>query len=98
MAKKSKPFQFKVGWRDIWYSVVVWLLAIAIGGFVLAPWYFLVLPLFIFWVTAIYFGKRDKNFSVGLWCALFWFFAVAVLDFVEIIGPYYSNAYLYFSD
>jgi len=96
---KSRKFQFKVNWRDTWYSVVVWLLAIAVGGFVVLPLYYLVLPLVVFWTTIIYFAKSEKqSLQVGLWCSLFWFFAALALDFLEIIGPYYSNAQLYFSD
>lgn len=78
--------------------MVIWLLAIFVGGFVVLPWYYLVLPLVVFWTTIIYFGKSEKTLKVGLWCSLVWFFAVATLDFLEIIGPYYSNAALYFSD
>lgn len=96
--RKSKKLEFRVNWRDTWYSVVIWLLAILVGGFVALPWYYLVLPLVVFWTTIIYFGKSAKTLNVGLWCSIFWFFAVAILDFLEIIGPYYSNAQLYFSD
>lgn len=93
-----KKSRLTISWRDTWYSVVIWLLAIFVGGFVVLPWYYLVLPLVVFWTTIIYFGKSEKTLKVGLWCSLVWFFAVAALDFLEIIGPYYSNASLYFSD
>lgn len=102
---KTTKFNFKIvktfsriTWRDTWYSVVVWIAAIGVGGFVILPLYYLVLPLVVFWTTTIYFHKSDKTLKAGLWCSLFWFFAVLALDAVEIIGPYYSNAAFYFSD
>lgn len=98
MKRRSNKFRFKVNWRDTWYSVVVWLLAILVGGFVVLPLYYLVLPLVVFWTTTIYFNRGNKSLRVGLLCSLFWFFTVAALDFLEIVGPYYSNAALYFSD
>lgn len=78
--------------------MVVWIAAVVVGGFVVLPLYYLALPLVVFWTTTIYFNKSDKTLKAGLWCSLFWFFAVLALDVVEIIGPYYSNAPLYFSD
>jgi len=77
---------------------VIWLAAIVVGGFVILPWYYLVLPLVVFWTTIVYFHNSDKTLRAGLWCSLFWFFAVGLLDVLEIFGPYYSNASLYFSD
>ena len=88
----------RLTWRDTWYSVVIWLIGVAVGGFVILPWYYFALPFFVLWTTVIYFKKSDKTLAVGLWCALLWFFAVGLLDVLEIIGPYYSNAELYFSD
>jgi hypothetical protein len=96
--KKKTLHGFKVNWRDTWYSVVIWLGAIIVGGFVILPWYYLVLPLVVFWTTTVYFHNSDKTLKAGLWVSLFWFFAVAALDVLEIFGPYYSNAALYFSD
>ncbi|MBI3283011.1 hypothetical protein HYZ70_02945 [Candidatus Curtissbacteria bacterium] len=95
---KTAKLNLKITWRDTWYSVVVWLSAIVVGGFVILPWYYLVLPLAVFWTTVIYFGRSERTLAVGLFCSLFWFFAAAVLDFLEIIGPYYANAAFYFSD
>lgn len=89
---------YRLTWRDAWYSIVVWLAVIAVGGFVSLPLYYFFLPLTVFWTTMIYFGKSEVTLKVGLWCSLLWFFAVAFLDFLEIVGPYYSNAQLYFSD
>lgn len=88
----------KVDWRIAWYSVVLWIAAIAIGGFVIIPWFYLALPLVVIWLTMVYFKKTDKSLRWGLWVALVWFLIVASLDLLEIIGPYYSNAAIYFSD
>ena len=89
---------YKFNWRDAWYSVLIWVLAIAVTGIVILPWYYFALPLVVSWTTVFYFRIADKSLKTGLWVALFWFFAVVLLDILEIIGPYYSNAGLYFSD
>lgn len=89
---------FKINWRDVWYSTVIWILGFLVAGLVILPWFYLVLPFVVFWTTTIYFKNRDKSLINGLWCSLFWFFAVLALDIFEIIGPYYSNVSLYFSD
>ena len=98
MNKKSIYKKFKINWRAIWYSVLVWILAIVVSSLVILPWYYLVLPFVVFWTTVVYFRSGDKNFERGLWIALFWFAAVGTLDILEIIGPYYKNATFYFSD
>lgn len=89
---------FRIDWRVIWYSVVLWLAAIVVSGFVVLPWFYLVMPLVVVWLTTTYFKKTDKSLAMGLWVALIWFLVVAGLDFLEIIGPYYMNAAAYFSD
>ena len=96
--KFNTPNKFRLNWRAMWYSVLVWLLAIIVSSLVILPWYYLVLPFAVFWTTVIYFRSGDKTFARGLWIAIFWFTIVAGLDFLEIIGPYYKNAVLYFSD
>ena len=96
--KRKKPQKLNLNWRDTWYSVILWILAIIIGGFVVLPWYYIALPLVVFWTTIIYFHKSDKSLRMGLWCALFWFFVICTLDLLEILGPYYKNASFYFSD
>ncbi len=88
----------KFNWRTIWYSVVIWLLAIIVGGLVILPWFYLVLPAVVFWSTIIYFKKEDKNLKTGLLISLFWFCVIFCLDILELVGPYYANAQLYFSD
>lgn len=88
----------KVDWRVVWYSVILWLSAIVVGGFVILPWFYLVLPFVVVWLTMIYFKKTDKSLRVGLWVALVWFLIVVSLDILEIIGPYYMNAEIYFAD
>ena len=88
----------KLDWRIVWYSVVVWILGIIIGGFVLLPWFYLALPITIFGLTFFYFRNSEKTLKMGLWVSLFWFLIVAILDFLEIIGPYYFRVSFYFSD
>lgn len=95
---KTVSAVYKFNWRDAWYSVLIWALAIAVTGIVILPWYYLALPLVVSWTTVFYFRIADKSLKTGLWVALFWFSAVVLLDILEIIGPYYSNAALYFSD
>ena len=96
--KKSTYTKIKINWRAMWYSVLVWLLAVVVSSLVILPWYYLVLPFAVFWTTVIYFRSGDKSFERGLWIALFWFAIVAGLDILEIIGPYYRDVTLYFSD
>lgn len=88
----------RITWRMAWYSVVIWFLAIATSGLVILPWYYLVLPLLIFWLTIFYFRRSDRSWRSGIFVSLFWFAVVAGLDFLEIIGLYYSNLGFYFSD
>ena len=105
--------KLKVNWRTAWYSVLIWFLAIAVGGIVILPWFYLILPIVIVLITIFYFkkaqlpnlissSKRKKEsdliFALGLWVALFWFAVVVALNILEIIGPYYANVGFYFSD
>lgn len=92
--------KLNLNWRMTWYSVLIWFLSLAVGGFVIAPWFYLALPVTILWLTIFYFknSKIDNLVRGGLWVSLFWFFVIVTLDFFEIIGPYYANASLYFSD
>lgn len=92
----KKSFGFAINWRATWYSVTVWMLAIIVSGFVILPWYYLVLPFVVFWTTVVYFRNGEKTFQRGIWIALFWFFVVGLLDFLEIVGS--QNAFLYVSD
>ena len=98
MRAKSSNFNLHLDWRVTWYSVVLWLAAIVVSGFVVLPWFYLVMPLVVVWLTTTYFKKTDKSLAMGLWVAVVWFVFVAALDFLEIIGPYYMNAAIYFSD
>lgn len=98
MRAKSANFNLHLDWRVTWYSVVLWLAAIVVSGFVVLPWFYLAMPLVVIWLTTIYFKKTDKSLAMGLWVAVVWFVIVAALDFLEIIGPYYMNAAAYFSD
>ena len=94
----NKEGIFRFNWRMTWYSVLIWLLAIAVGGFVILPWFYLVLPFVVFWLTIIYFRKEEKSLKTGLLISLFWFSAILTLDILELVGPYYANLDLYFSD
>lgn len=88
----------RLDWRVAWYSVILWLSAIIVGGFVVLPWFYLAMPLVVIWLTTVYFKKTDKSLRAGLWVSLVWFLIVAALDFFEIVGPYYMDANMYFSD
>ncbi|MCR4324295.1 MAG: hypothetical protein NUV69_01260 [Candidatus Curtissbacteria bacterium] len=96
----TKRNNLKVNWRTVWYSVLIWLMGIIVGGFVVLPWYYLVFPLIVLWTTVVYFNSKrsEKSFRAGLWISLFWFFSICTLDFIEIIGPYYFDVPFYFSD
>ena len=86
------------GWRTVWYCVLIWLLSFLMSGFVVLPWYYLVLPIAVFWTTVFYFKKTQRTLQNGLLVSLFWFFVILGLNFLEIIGPYYSDLEYYFSD
>lgn len=94
----NKEGIFRFNWRMTWYSVLIWLLAIVVGGFVILPWFYLVLPFVVFWLTIIYFRKEEKSLKMGLLISLFWFSTILILDILELAGPYYANLGLYFSD
>ena len=85
-------------WRNLWYSFVLWIAMFLLSSIIIMPWFFLALPFLVYWTTVIYFKKGDKSLNSGLWCSLFWFFAMLALDIVQIAGPYYFNVGLYFSD
>lgn len=105
-------FKIKIDWRNMWYSVLIWFLAIVIGSFVILPWFYLVMPVVILGTIIFYFKKpffevlparrrmkqSDRIFALGLWVAIFWFLVILALNILEIIGPYYSNVHYYFSD
>ena len=88
----------KFSWRIVWYSVLIWGLTFILAGFVILPWFYLVLPLVVFWTTVYFFKKSERTLVGGLWVGLFWFFIIIFLNFLEVIGPYYANFSLYFSD
>lgn len=128
-------FKLRVDWRLSWYSVMIWLLAVVVAGFVILPWFYLALPIVLFLMTTFYFrpyeypelsrsgmkqGRKDgrpvqetspfhmwggrhfkrtdKSLKMGIWVSLIWFLVVAVLDFLEIIGPNFNNLAIYFAD
>ena len=88
----------KLSWRILWYSVLIWGATFILAGFVVLPWFYLALPLVIFWTTAFFFRRSERTFITGLTVALFWFSVILALNFIELIGPYYANFQLYFSD
>lgn len=85
-------------WRTVWYCVLIWLISFLISGFVVLPWYYLVLPIAVFWTTVFYFKNTQRTLQNGLLVSLFWFFVLLGLNLLEIIGPYYSDLEYYFSD
>lgn len=102
-----------INWRIAWYSVVIWILAFVLGGFIILPWFYLTLPLVVLVITFLYFrqikvigvlsgGKiikpRDRFFALGLGVSVIWFVVVIILNILEIAGFYYFNFGLYFSD
>lgn len=104
--------KFKFNLRVFWYSVIIWLLAFVLGGLVIVPWFYVVLPLFILLATVYYFDKeeiiqlalgsavrrQDVVFALGLWVALLWFFVLIFFSILEIAGFYYFDFFFYFSD
>lgn len=85
-------------WRLVWYSVLIWFLALIFASFVVLPWFYLVLPPVVFWTTAYFFKKVERSFEAGLKVSLFWFLIISALAVFEIAGPYYFNFVYYFSD
>lgn len=108
-----KKAGIKVSWRLLWYCVLVWLLTFLLGGFVVLPWYYLILPLVILLVTVYFFDKTDqvrmilaqkvkrnddKIFALGLAVSLFWFIVIFALSLLSIVNFYYFDFNFYFSD
>jgi len=87
-----------VNWRIFWYSILVWLLAFAVAQIVILPWFYLVLPIIVFWTTVYYFKRSERTLRSGLWVSLFWFLIIGIFSLLEIVGPYYFDVPLYFSD
>lgn len=77
---------------------MTWLLALIVAGLVVLPWFYLVLPIVLFVITIIYFARADKTLAMGIWVSLIWFLVVAILDFMEIVGPSFGNLAVYFAD
>ena len=103
----------RLSWRNIWYSVLIWLLAFFIASFVIIPWFYFVLPITITLITIYYFkiinpfknkkgrariAERDRIFIFGLAASLFWFLTITVLNVLQIAGFYYFDFLFYFSD
>lgn len=84
--------------RDFWYCFIIWVMTFVIASVVALPWFYLILPLFVFWTTVIYFRKAERSLTHGLALAIFWFVVIFSLSMLSIIGPYYHNAIFYFSD
>ncbi|MDO8486886.1 MAG: hypothetical protein Q7S45_01130 [Candidatus Curtissbacteria bacterium] len=98
-----------IDFRILWYAVLLWVLAIFVGGFVILPWFYLVLTILVFWLTVTFFKKglssakirrrrQDKILIRGLRTSLFWSVAVLALDFLVFVGFNFQNLIVYFSD
>lgn len=90
--------QSTISWRNLWYSVLIWSLSFALSTLVVLPWFYLALPIVIFWTTVYYFRRAERTFVAGLEVSLMWFGAVGILSLAQIVGPYYSNFGFYFLD
>lgn len=100
---------FNLNWRIAWYGVLVWLVSFIVSGIVILPWFYVVFPLTIFGLTALFFGKFIKQslnlrrtskffFAQGLSIGLLWFASILVLDFLQLVGFDSANAVVYFLD
>ena len=85
-------------WRLIWYSVITWILAFIFAAVVALPWFYLVLPLIVFWTTVYFFKKVERSFEAGIRVSFFWFLIIFALGVFEIAGLYYFDFIYYFSD
>lgn len=101
----------KIDSRLLWWGVMIWLLAILVGGVVVLPWFYLVMPFAVLATTKFYFkkvltsaaGKKrtnepDRILAAGLSVSLMWFLILLVINALEIIGPYYFNVVFFYSD
>ncbi len=94
--------------RAAWYAVLVCVFAFFTSGIIIAPWYYVVMPLLVLLVTIYYFdcqmfrsikkGDRDMIVRYGLGGAIFWFFVAGIFSLLEIAGFYYFDMAFYFSD
>ena len=84
--------------RILWYSVLVWVFSYLVALIVAIPWFYLVLPFMVFSTTIYFFKKTEKSLAAGLKAAIFWFMTVVSINLLEILGPYYADFRLYFSD
>lgn len=107
---KSLPDKLaRIDFRILWYATFLWALGVFVGGFVILPWFYLVLTILVFWLTAafmrkgrvkakIYRSRRDKILIRGLRTSLFWSAVVLALDFSILVGFNFQNLVVYFSD
>lgn len=110
-SKRLKNYQniFKLNWRVAWYGVFVWLLSFILSSVVMLPWFYVLYPLAILFVTYLFFRKvayfkagvnwsGGHFFEQGLSIGFFWFMAISVFDFIEFVGLDFANAPIYFLD
>jgi len=95
---KNRSEKIRFSWRALWYCVLIWIATYVAAGVFLFPWFYLVLPFMVLATTIYYFRKKTRNFASGLALSVVWFGILLSLAFLEIIGPYYSDALFYFSD
>lgn len=107
--QKSHSNLLQLNWRLCWYSVLIWLLVVAVAGFVVLPWFYAVLPLAVLLTTTLYFRFPQKNtaankfdqgsiFAHGLWLGFIWALSIFFLDFIEFVGFDFGNFYIYSVD
>jgi len=91
--------------RAVWYAVIVWIFSFFASGVVIAPWFYVVMPLLVLMFTVHYFdggnikkSTSDELVHYGLGVAIFWFLFAALFSFIEIVGFYYFDLAFYFSD
>lgn len=100
---------FKLNWRIAWYGVFVWVVSLMLSGIVMLPWFYVVFPIAIFGVTALFFRKilrpnlslrkaRIVFFAQGLSVGLLWFASIFILDFLQLVGFDFANAAVYLLD
>ncbi len=99
----------RIDFRILWYAVLLWVLAIFVGGFVILPWFYLIFTILVFWLTITFFRRehffkkisrrrQGKILIRGLSISIFWSVTVLVLDLLAFVDFNFQNLVVYFSD